>query len=103
MSFNDEDLIIITHLFWLKKKNMCIFTKIVWFYKIICIVFNISVPLPNVVGSVLKKVIEWCEKHKDEPTPTQEEEEKDLNEQSLGKEHALKIYNQFVLNTSCSF
>ena len=57
------------------------------------------------VGSVLKKVIEWCEKHKDEPTPTQEEEEKDLNEQSLGKdkEHALKIYNQFVLNTSCSF
>ena len=62
-----------------------------------------AVPLPNVVGSVLKKVIEWCEKHKDEPTPTQEEEEKDLNEQSLGKEHALKIYNQFVLNTSCSF
>ena len=55
------------------------------------------------VGSVLKKVIEWCEKHKDEPTPTQEEEEKDLNEQSLGKEHALKICNQFVLNTSCTF
>ena len=42
-----------------------------------------AVPLPNVVGSVLKKVIEWCEKHKDEPTPTQEEEEKDLNPESL--------------------
>ena len=34
-------------------------------------------------GSVLKKVIEWCEKHKDEPIPTQEDEEKDLNEGSL--------------------
>ena len=39
--------------------------------------------MPNVEGSVLKKVIEWCEKHKDEPTPTQEEEEKDLNPESL--------------------
>ena len=35
------------------------------------------------VGSVLKKVIEWCKKHKDESIPTQEKEEKDLNEQSL--------------------
>ena len=41
--------------------------------------------MPNVAASVLKKVIEWCEKHKDEPIPTQEEEEKELNEGALDK------------------
>ena len=37
------------------------------------------------VGSVLEKVIEWCDKHKDEAMPTEDGEEKDLNEDSLDK------------------
>ena len=41
--------------------------------------------MPNVVGSVLEKVIEWCDKHKDEAMPTEDGEEKDLNEDSLDK------------------
>ena len=41
--------------------------------------------MPNVAGSVLEKVIEWCDKHKDEALKTEEEEEKDMNEASLDK------------------
>ena len=36
-------------------------------------------------GSVLTKVIEWCQKHKDDKIITEEEEEKDLNEAALEK------------------
>ncbi|KFZ00624.1 hypothetical protein V500_00982 [Pseudogymnoascus sp. VKM F-4518 (FW-2643)] len=28
-----------------------------------------AVPIPEVTGDVLKKVIEWCEHHKDDPLP----------------------------------
>ena len=40
-------------------------------------------PLPNVESSILKKVIDWCQKHKDDPIPTEEDEEKYLQEASL--------------------
>ena len=32
-----------------------------------------AIPLPNVDGSTLKKVIEWLEHHKEEPEPAEEE------------------------------
>ena len=55
-----------------------------------------AVPLPNVVGSVLKKVIEWCKKHKDESIPTQEEE-KVLNEQSWTKfQNRMRIFSMLI-------
>ena len=34
-----------------------------------------EVPLPNVTASILKKVIEWAEHHKDDPAPPSEEDE----------------------------
>merc|ERR1712183_853421 len=39
------------------------------------------VPLPNVESSILEKVIDWCQKHKDDPIPKEE----DLNEDSVDK------------------
>lgn len=33
-----------------------------------------AIPIPNVNGSVLTKVIEWCEHHKNDPAPTADEE-----------------------------
>ena len=38
-------------------------------------------PLPNVESSILEKVIDWCQKHKDDPIPKEE----DLNEDSVDK------------------
>lgn len=32
------------------------------------------IPIPNVNAAVLKKVIEWCNHHKSDPTPTNEDE-----------------------------
>jgi len=37
-----------------------------------------AIPLPNVTGSVLKKVLEWCTHHKDDEPPV---EEKDKDEE----------------------
>lgn len=34
-----------------------------------------EVPLPNVTSSILKKVVEWAEHHKDDPPVSAEEEE----------------------------
>ncbi|KAF8428662.1 E3 ubiquitin ligase complex SCF subunit sconC [Tirmania nivea] len=33
-----------------------------------------AIPIPNVNGSVLTKVIEWCEHHKNDPAPAADEE-----------------------------
>lgn len=33
-----------------------------------------AIPIPNVNGSVLTKVIEWCEHHKNDPAPTADDE-----------------------------
>ena len=30
------------------------------------------IPLQNVNGAILKKVIEWCQQHKDDPPPTED-------------------------------
>jgi len=35
------------------------------------------IPLPNVTSSVLKKVLEYCEHHKDEPLPPSDETQQD--------------------------
>ena len=34
-------------------------------------------PLPNIDSEVLRKVIDWCEQHKNDPEPEKEEESKD--------------------------
>ena len=34
------------------------------------------VALPNVTAHILRKVTEWAAQHKDDPTPTPEEDEK---------------------------
>lgn len=36
-----------------------------------------SVPLPNVSEAVLKKVLEWCEHHRGDPLPVQDEADND--------------------------
>ncbi|MCJ1448300.1 MAG: hypothetical protein MMC23_008815 [Stictis urceolatum] len=35
---------------------------------------NEDIPIPNVNESVLKKVLEWCEHHRNDPTPTNEDD-----------------------------
>jgi len=39
-----------------------------------CVEIDQAIPIPNVNGSVLTKVIEWCEHHKNDPTPTADDE-----------------------------
>merc|ERR1712126_596040 len=36
-----------------------------------------ELPLPNIDSEVLRKVIDWCEQHKNDPEPEKEEESKD--------------------------
>jgi len=36
-----------------------------------------TIPLPNVNGSILKKVIQWCQYHKDDPLPLEEDDNKE--------------------------
>jgi S-phase kinase-associated protein 1 len=33
-----------------------------------------AIPIPNVNAAVLKKVIDWCKHHKDDPTPTNDDD-----------------------------
>jgi len=33
------------------------------------------IPLPNVTSKVLKKVIEWCEHHRNDPAPAQDDQD----------------------------
>ncbi|KAI9034161.1 Skp1 family, dimerization domain-containing protein [Hyaloraphidium curvatum] len=40
------------------------------------------IPLPNVSGSILKKVIEYCEHHKGDPLPTAEDDNDDTRKRS---------------------
>ncbi|KAI8987405.1 E3 ubiquitin ligase complex SCF subunit sconC [Mycotypha africana] len=37
------------------------------------------IPLPNVTGKVLKKVIEWCTHHRDDPITTDEQERRNTD------------------------
>lgn len=37
------------------------------------------IPIPNVSGRVLKKIIEYCEHHKDEPLPEPDDKEEDYS------------------------
>jgi len=39
-----------------------------------CVEIDQAIPIPNVNGSVLTKVIEWCEHHKNDPAPTADDE-----------------------------
>ena len=34
--------------------------------------FKDPIPLQNVNGSILKKIIEWCQQHKDDPIPAED-------------------------------
>jgi S-phase kinase-associated protein 1 len=36
-----------------------------------------AIPLPNVTGKILAKVVEYCKYHKDHPTPTTDDAKKD--------------------------
>jgi len=36
-----------------------------------------TIPLPNVNGSILKKVLQWCQYHKDDPPPLEEDDNKE--------------------------
>lgn len=38
---------------------------------------NEPVPLPNVTGNILKKVIQWCTYHKDDPAPPEDSDQKE--------------------------
>ena len=38
---------------------------------------KVVLPLPNIDSEVLRKVIDWCEQHKNVPEPEKEEESKD--------------------------
>lgn len=40
------------------------------------------VPLPNVNTAILKKAIQWCTHHKDDPLPPEDEENRE-NEQMI--------------------
>eukprot|EP01135_Chromosphaera_perkinsii_P006465 Nk52_evm1s508 gene=Nk52_evmTU1s508 len=38
-----------------------------------------AIPLPNVTGPILSKVIDYCNRHKDDPPMTEEDESKEKN------------------------
>ena len=44
-------------------------------------------PVPNIDSKVIRKIIDWCEQHKNDPEPDKEEESKDGER----KQHLLKL------------
>jgi S-phase kinase-associated protein 1 len=42
----------------------------------VCSESDQAIPLPNVTGPILEKIIEWCIHHKDDPAPAAEDDVK---------------------------
>eukprot|EP01133_Synstelium_polycarpum_P005748 gene5748-6652_t len=45
-----------------------------------------AIPLPNVTGSILEKVIEWCVYHIEHPKPDEKRDPKDIYDYAFDKE-----------------
>lgn len=62
------------------------------------------VPLPNVNSSILRKVIQWATFHKDDPTPPEDDENKEKRTDDITSWDAdfLKVIFFFYFNLTCN-
>ena len=61
------------------------------------------VPLPNVNAAILKKVIQWCTYHKDDPPLPDDDDNKEKRTDDISSWDAdfLKVLGEFLFYFSC--